>query len=153
MVAEYFDTLYGPAMNAADRFRRDGFADSRELAGFLHEMRRLWNDVRVENVRADEFEKIEVGRSLKITAEVKTCGFPADRFAVEIYHGPIDAAGQIIQPQIAAMTPAGAASSGAQSFIGEINCNRSGQHGYSIRVLPKHPKQTRRFEPGLIRWG
>ena len=33
-----------------------------------------------------------------------------------------------------------------------VVCDRTGQHGYSARVLPKHPALVSPYVPGLIRW-
>jgi len=31
-------------------------------------------------------------------------------------------------------------------------CRESGQHGYTVRVLPYHVEEPQMFLPGLIRW-
>jgi starch phosphorylase len=33
-----------------------------------------------------------------------------------------------------------------------VVCDKTGQHGYSARVLPKHPALVSPYVPGLIRW-
>ncbi len=38
-------------------------------------------------------------------------------------------------------------------FKGTIPCRSSGQHGYAVRVLPKHRDLANPFESGLIVWG
>ena len=37
-------------------------------------------------------------------------------------------------------------------FIGAIDCQISGRHGFAIRVVPGHPDLASPFEPGLIYW-
>ncbi len=38
-------------------------------------------------------------------------------------------------------------------FKGTIPCRSSGQYGYAVRVLPRHPDLGNPFEPGLVVWG
>jgi starch phosphorylase len=38
-------------------------------------------------------------------------------------------------------------------FSGAIPCRSSGQHGYAVRVLPRHGDLGNPFEPGLVSWG
>ena len=35
---------------------------------------------------------------------------------------------------------------------GSIPCDRTGQHGVALRILPKHPDLVNVYEPGLILW-
>jgi hypothetical protein len=37
-------------------------------------------------------------------------------------------------------------------FTGTIPC-RSGQHGFAVRVLPRHGDLGNPYEPGLVTWG
>jgi starch phosphorylase len=37
-------------------------------------------------------------------------------------------------------------------YRGTIPCRSSGQHGYTVRVLPRHPDLANLFEPGLVCW-
>jgi glycogen phosphorylase len=50
------------------------------------------------------------------------------------------------------MTPASSAN-GEYVFTGAIPLRSSGQHGYAVRVLPRHPSLANPFEPGLVCWG
>jgi len=34
----------------------------------------------------------------------------------------------------------------------EVACESTGQHGYSVRVLPCHEGLVHPFIPGLVRW-
>ena len=42
---------------------------------------------------------------------------------------------------------------GLATYRGEIPCRRSGQRGFTVRVIPRNEKfPLNRFETGLIRW-
>jgi starch phosphorylase len=38
-------------------------------------------------------------------------------------------------------------------YQGTIACRASGQHGFAVRVLPRHGDLSNPFEPGLVTWG
>jgi starch phosphorylase len=38
------------------------------------------------------------------------------------------------------------------TFSGMIPCRASGQHGFAIRVMPKHADLVDPYEPGMILW-
>jgi hypothetical protein len=42
---------------------------------------------------------------------------------------------------------------GLVTYRGEIPCRRSGQRGFTVRVIPRNPRfPLSRFDTGLIRW-
>ncbi len=51
------------------------------------------------------------------------------------------------------MSPDGNREGGAWQFTGVIPCRSSGQQGYAVRVLPRHPDLANPFEPNLVSWG
>jgi starch phosphorylase len=73
---------------------------------------------------------------------------------VQLFHGLVDNMGEIPRPNIVLMSTNGKAPDGAVwLFQGTIPCGSSGQHGYIVRVLPRHPDLANAFEPGLVCWG
>jgi starch phosphorylase len=74
---------------------------------------------------------------------------------VELYHGPVDASGEILRPQIVEMEyqPTEGSEAGVYAFVKQLTCQTSGMHGFTVRVLPHHPDQVSPFETGLILWG
>jgi starch phosphorylase len=73
---------------------------------------------------------------------------------VQLYHGVVDNLGDITRPQATAMNSNGAPQQGSSfTYKGNIQCRASGQYGYAVRVMPKHPDLSNPFETGLITWG
>ena len=73
---------------------------------------------------------------------------------MELYYGPLDANGNIIQPSGADDGQTERRTARADHrYVGAIVANCCGQQGFAIRVLPKYPNVELRMEPGLIRWG
>ncbi len=44
------------------------------------------------------------------------------------------------------------ASDGVYTYTGAIPCRSSGLHGYSVRVVPRHPDLANPYQPGLVTW-
>jgi starch phosphorylase len=73
--------------------------------------------------------------------------------AVELYYGPLDAEGLIVQGQVLSTLIAQSKGSGIYIFAGAITCQTSGRHGYALRIVPKHEDLDNPFEMNLILWG
>ncbi len=153
MVHEYTERFYVKAMQNGLKLAADQARNANELANWLHHVRQVWPEVAVENVRAEAAPKLEVGSSVQIAVDVRLGKLDPNQLAVEVYYGAIDANGQINQPQTKLLKPIEANGREVQTYVGNIPCDNSGQHGYSVRVLPHNALQTRSMEPGLIRWG
>jgi starch phosphorylase len=72
---------------------------------------------------------------------------------VQLFHGLVDSFGEIPNPRTAAMSHNGTHDGNLWAFSGSIPCRASGQHGFSVRVLPRHKDLANPFEPGLLCWG
>ncbi len=76
-----------------------------------------------------------------------------DDVAVELYHGRLNADGEIVDAVATAMEPDGAGDAGAYTYeASPVSCSDSGLHGFTVRVLPYHPDLPVSLVPGLITW-
>ena len=153
MVAEYFTTSYLPAATRYAELTAGGLAKGKDLAGWLRGVRDKWKDVRVESTETIAADSLAVGGELAVAAAVRLAGLAPNDVTVELYHGGVDAGGNIINASATPMSADGSAGDGVFRFRGTIPCRSSGQHGYAIRVRPNHAHLPRAFEPGLYRWG
>jgi glycogen phosphorylase len=111
-----------------------------------------WRGLRIDSVETDIPEKLRVGDDLGVRAQIHLGALTADDISVQIYHGPIDAHGNIAEGQTVEMGATGKADNGATVFSGAIRYIRSGRHGFTVRVVPDHDDLTSQFEMGLIQW-
>jgi len=92
-----------------------------------------------------------------VTARVTLGPFKPDDVEVQLYHGVLDSLGDIGAPKTATAAtdrrPGRVERQRTYLFRGTIPAGRSGQYGFSVRVLPKHPALNHVFEPGLVTWG
>lgn len=153
MVQEYTNRMYIPAAKRYRHLAQDGFSAAKALSQWKRALGRSWGDVGVEQVDAIQPSELPVGARLSIRARVRLGKVKPEDVAVELYHGRIDTHGRLVEAATQPMECKEQAGDGAYWFNGEIPCRRSGQHGYAVRVLPRHPDLPHRYDTGLILWG
>ena len=165
MVAEYARRFYNPAAARWQYLTGDNMARVRALSVWKSSVRNAWPDLAVENVQAQIADgeevtelnakqpQLQVGAKLKVTAQVKLGRLRPEDVAVELYHGTVDAAGKIEHGEVSRMEYKGNLNgNGVGLFEGAIPCQSSGQHGFALRILPKHEDLSEPYDSGLILW-
>jgi starch phosphorylase len=153
MVEEYTERLYVPAARHARRLAQDHFAGAKALARWKRDLAAHWAGVRVEQVEANDASELPVGAMVSVRARVHLGPVRPDDVAVELYHGRVDPHGQLIEGHSESMVCRDHLQNGSYAFEGQIPCHRSGQQGYAVRVVPRHPDLLHRYDTGLILWG
>jgi starch phosphorylase len=153
MVAEYTRVAYEPSARRYLRLMADNLKQARALAEWRRNTARGWGQVKVESVEATGADPMHVGGELKVNARVNLGGLRPEDVDVQLFHGLVDAFGEIPRPQTVTMSPNGVPQGSSRVFTGTIPCRSSGQHGFAVRVLPRNPDLANPFEPGLVCWG
>jgi starch phosphorylase len=153
MVQEYVEKCYWPSTQRFSILAADNLKRAQELAWWRGRVAHGWPQIRVENVEANGTDPLEVGGELQVKARVNLGGLAPDDVEVQLFHGVVDSLGEIPTPHTVAMSHNGRHEGSTWLFTGTIPCRSSGQHGYAVRVLPKHPALGNPFEPGLVTWG
>jgi glycogen phosphorylase len=152
MVREYSQRCYFPAGTRFAEFISANAEKAREIASWKQQVVNEWKNVLIESVDAELPQKVRVGDDLKVRAAVHMGSLSAKDLSVQIYHGPIDAWGNIVGGEVVQMSLSGTTRSGASIFSGAIRYFRSGRHGFTVRILPHHDDLSSPFETGLIQW-
>jgi starch phosphorylase len=153
MVREYTERFYLPAAARYQALTADGLARARALARWKSKVREHWPEVRVEAVTTGALGELKVGDRINAQAQIRLGALTPDDVSVELYSGLVDAKGEIVEPQTTPMSYAGPGDRDCHRFeAGSVACCRSGLHGFTLRVLPRHPDLTTAFMPGLIVW-
>jgi starch phosphorylase len=154
MVIDYARQFYFNAHNAGLRLAAGKLAGAKDLANHLDRYRHLWHAVRVEDVsnHVGPNGAVPVRGSVGVQATVALGGLNPDEVRVELYHGRVTALGELTQPEAIPMRHDRALDGGRHSFVGSFSPSSSGQHGYSVRVLPSDDRLVTPFVPGLITW-
>jgi starch phosphorylase len=152
MVSQYIREFY---LKADERFRTldaDGARRARALAAWQHRIVTEWPRVRIAAVEQRAGDALPVGASVHVGARVQLGSLSSDDVAVEIYLGRLSGAGEFVDASAIDMKTSAAWGAGAYLFEAEARCCRSGLHGYTVRVRPKHPDLATPFLPALMSW-
>jgi glycogen phosphorylase len=153
MVQEYVEKCYWPSAERFAQLKDDNLKKARDLARWRQRISQGWPGVRVESVEAKGVDPMHVGAEMTVKARINLGSFAPDDVEVQLFHGAVDNLGEIPNPRTVRMNHNGRAEGSSWIFQGTITCRASGQQGYAVRVVPKHPNLSNLFEPGLIAWG
>lgn len=152
MVSDYVTQVYFRAHEQFQALDADEAARARSLAAALRRVTAEWRHVRVEPLERGGDLTLPIGASVHVEARVHLGALTPEDVDVELYVGRVSAAGDIADGSAVPMSAHGSHGSGTWMFEVEAPCKRSGQHGYTIRVRPKHRDLAIAFLPGLICW-
>ncbi len=156
MVRDYTERFYLPAFERFAAMEAGSASAARGLAAWLGVVRREWPRVSVEILEeSTPCGKLDrkVGDLITVRARVSLGDLSPQDLAVELVLGALDASGELSQPAVFPMHPAGSSTPRQHIFEAiSVPCCRSGLQGYTLRVLPHHPDLAARFVPGLICW-
>jgi starch phosphorylase len=153
MVKDYVEKLYVHSAGQAKRLISNDFAIARELTRWKSAMVDYWSDLRIQSVEASDIQELPVGQEMTVKAQIHLGQVMVEDVAVELFHGRVNGENQISDGRALEMTCEGEGGGGNYEYVGRIPCTESGQHGYAVRILPRHPDMQSRHELGLIRWG
>lgn len=152
MVAEYTDNYYMPALNFSRSLGSDNMEGARELANWKEAIREKWQGITIDGVDPQETDKtLTVGDTIKVTARLRAPGLSADDLSVETQFG--EASGDDwLSGRTSTVLKFSHEENGVIFFKGSISCTEAGRFGFTVRVLPAHPRYGKVVEPGLVHW-
>ncbi|MFH1143050.1 MAG: alpha-glucan family phosphorylase [Candidatus Eisenbacteria bacterium] len=153
MVCQYVEDLYLPSAERLQRLTADDCARTRRLAAWIGRVRAAWSEVRIESIDGAALQQARVGDRVKVRAIVFLGSLSPEDVAVQICHGRVTERGEIGHADIADMRVLQKGpGKGAHTYEGELTCRRSGEQGYTARVLPAHEDLRHVHELRLVRW-
>ncbi len=154
MVKSYLEDFYLSADQNFQQMSENHFEKAKALVVWKKRIQDEWDQIEVESIDFDENITFEVGGDIKIHSKVNLHAIRPEDVNVELYFGNLDSKGQLSNAQSFLMECQNSLAGGAYQYEGTIRCEKSGQHGFAIRVLPKHEDQIIKFSPGqAIHWG
>ncbi|MDH6704964.1 starch phosphorylase [Kitasatospora sp. MAA19] len=152
MVREYVERLYTPAALAQRELAGAAYRGARELAEWKARVREGWPAVRVEHVEADcPDEAQELGSALSLRVQVALGTLDPGDVEVQAVSGRVDESDGISDACVLALKPVGGSDlDGRTRYEGSLELCRTGPFGYTVRVLPAHPRLASPAELGLV---
>ena len=150
MLTDYVTRLYEPAARHGAEVAADGWSRALDVERWKKRVRDTWEDVRVTDIEGDS-RAAEVGDAREVFATVRLGRLRPEDVAVQLAHGRIGAAGEILEPEVIEMQSSGC-EDGTCSYRGTFTARTAGLYGYAVRVIPSHADLTDRMEMGLMTW-
>ncbi len=165
MVSEYTQRCYLPAQARWDYMVRDNMSKAKTLAAWKANTNGAWSELFIKDVNVEmgngedgsaldaQNPQLKVGSKLKVNAVVKLGRLKPDDISVELYHGPLDSRGNIVDGEVIPMDYKN--STGVDNehlFCGLTPCCASGRRGIAVRVVPKNKDMAAAHELGLVLW-
>jgi starch phosphorylase len=151
MVQDYVTELYEPAAAQSDAALADGGAQAKALAAWKRRVLADWGGVQVRSVSAVT-GTAELGTDRVVEAVVSLGRLQPDDVAVQLVHGPVGPADELIDPQFVTMAVSETEPDGSLRFQGSFGCEVAGRHGFTVRVVPSNPALATPVELGVIAW-
>ena len=152
MVRDYATNFYEPASKRAVELRMNKRARSLALADWKSLVRSTWQDVHFTDLGHGPTEELKFGTMLPVYATVSLGKLTDKDVIVEAYYGEVDAHGRIQNGNSVLMKAAGKIDGSVYRFTGEVPCDRTGEQGFQIRLIPSHPDLAQKHEMALITW-
>ncbi|MBN2272154.1 MAG: alpha-glucan family phosphorylase [Sedimentisphaerales bacterium] len=165
MLAEYTRKFYNPAAAKWRHLTAEAMAPAKAFSQWKASIREGWSECAVKDVimevRDDDASEhlnprqpqLKVGSQLSVRTLVRLGRISPDDVSVELYYGPVDGWGSITEGAVVRMEYEKASDGqGEHWFRGSVSCRKTGQHGVSVRVLPRHADLVNPHELGLILW-
>ncbi|RKY25071.1 MAG: alpha-glucan phosphorylase [Planctomycetota bacterium] len=152
MVHDYTEKFYLPCYFNWKDLGEEEMARAKLLAQWKKLLRSAWREVTVKDVTVENGTELRVGGRLEVLARVALGSIPPSDVAVEVYHGQLNALGEIVEGRPTRMEWREQDGDGGHVFRGYVPCIASGRNGFAVRVVPTHQDFGRCYEPGLIAW-
>ncbi|HEU0139279.1 MAG TPA: alpha-glucan family phosphorylase [Bryobacteraceae bacterium] len=153
MVREYTERFYLMAHTNHRELVAGGGARARLLAQWGAQVQQAWPRVHLEIPNGRIAADLRVGGRIQVKVLVNLDVLTPEQVSVELYLGPLNPQGEIVEPIAQQMSVSGRDARGWYIYeTSAAPCCRSGQYGYTARVLPYHVNMIDGFMPGLISW-
>ncbi|MCK4660478.1 MAG: alpha-glucan family phosphorylase [Phycisphaerae bacterium] len=152
MVREYTEGMYIPSARRWDKLATDQFEAVRSLTAWKSKLRARWDKVKVESFETTNGAERVAGTELCVAAKVRLGDIAPKDVAVQLYYGSANADGVISQGRTVPMECDKPDGKGVYTYNGALRCESTGQHAYTVRVVPHHHDIHHPFEMGLVTW-
>jgi starch phosphorylase len=152
MVREYSEEMYLPALRHTETLLNNKLERAIQLSKWKQNIRSQWNTLRILNVQLDKQDNLNVGDECTVHAWLDLGKLSPEDVSVELYFGPLDAKGDIINSKTVSMKFLEKAGDKGYEFCSTMKLETSGRIGHTVRVIPQHKDLPDPFREGLILW-
>ncbi len=152
MVRDYTEQLYTPTARSNAAVRADGYAGARDLAAYKAKVHAAWPSISVDHVEAHGLsDSPQVGETLHVDAYVRLDGLEPSEVDVQVVTGTAAIGSDDLSDWTAtSLSFVERYHDGITKYSGQIAIERTGQFGYTVRVLPQHEQLAFQSSLGLV---
>jgi starch phosphorylase len=157
VVAEYTRRFYQPALTHARHLAEQDYEQGLDYATWLLNTELNWGSLKIGEIvpAFNAASEIRVGEKLRFTASVYLDSISPEHISVQLYEGALNEQGEIVKGTTHDMECVDASPSGEEGWYDysvEFVSENTGQHGYTVRIIPRHSDLHYPLRLGLITW-
>lgn len=154
MVSQYTDNYYIKALDRRRFILQHDWEEAKKFTKWKQKINKNWKSIKFVSISEENLKsEIKVDSTYKLISEVDLGKLNSEDVEVQIYYGKIDdrflmnSNNYVIMDFVKSNEELN-----IHTFTGEIKCSKTGQFGYTLRILPRHELLHNKFELNLIHW-
>ncbi len=154
MVGQYTENYYMKALERRKFILQNDWEEAKKFTKWKQKVTKNWKGIKFVSVSEENTKsEIKVDSTYKLVSEIDLGKLSPEDVEVQIYYGKVDdrfltnVNNYVVMDFIKTNTELN-----IHTFEGKIKCNKTGQFGYTLRILPKHGLLHNQFELNLIHW-
>ena len=151
MVQQYTEEFYMPRFQVSQAMCQANFAGTAAFVEWRRQLDHVWHEVAVMDVDIRDGD-VEIGSSATIHSRVALGQLCPRDVKVQLYYGMLDSAGNIREGQAVDMRMKSGNGNGAYTYAADHIFHKTGNIGFSVRVLPYHDYLHTSILPRKIVW-
>ena len=152
MVADYTERMYLPLC----KLTKEHYTDMKKVEDFVawkEHMAAHWDKIQIEQIENEEHMITNVGNNIMVKCKVISPEISIDDLCVQLYCGKISECGVVSEVKTVEMVcTVSNKKNHTYEYEAEIELNRSGNYGYTFRVVPKTHMLLRQENLNLVKW-
>ncbi len=154
MVQEYTEKFYLKAKKNRKNMIENDWQKAKDFTEWKANLLENWSKIKFNSItNTSNGEELKIGSKYNISAEISSKNLTNNDVEVQIYYGKLDNVDVANQNSYETMTCINCDNdSGIYKYEGSITANSTGEFGFTLRILPKHPLLINQFELGVIKW-
>jgi starch phosphorylase len=152
MLKAYTTRYYEPAAARSEAMTADHHERAKALTRWKRYMSRGWPSVAVNTTGYEEAAG-DTGTSYRVTAQVTLGDLEPSDVEVQLVFGAVDLDDELVDPIIVPMGEDGGGDvPGWHRYGREVEFDRAGNFGFTVRVVPAHPDLVNYAHLGRVAW-
>jgi starch phosphorylase len=154
MVQDYTTKYYSLALQSFRRLAENDYERGRQYSAWLGDLQENWEDITVGDLKAEFEGEVSAGDTLNVTVEVHTGDIAPNNLDIQLYEGPLGMDGSIDSGRTHSMERLEESDRGKNWHLYGVKftADRTGRHGFTVRIIPNGRDVDNVLRFGLITW-